>query len=309
MRDPYILATLRARPWARSPQVLEHLQVEAAARGAWANSWGYEAGRYRIDAETGHLDLVLRLGLLDRIELGLLVPVEVRGGGALDGFLEGFHDLFGLPQADRKVVSRDRYEVAGLEEDGEPYALAARGAAFADLTLEGRALLTRGGPRLPALTLTGRLRLPTGRRAFGYADGVDATLQLDASKRLGDLPVVLYTSLAYTHYGDTRAAGLTLARHRLYFSIGGEWELLPTLSLVAHAWIESRRELRAFDEPAPRPSNYHGLLVGNWVTYIAVGFKWRPLPWLGLEAGLLENVVDPDTTSDVAFLVGATFRL
>lgn len=301
VRDPFVLALQRARPWARSPEVLGHLELELAVRGLWANSWAFEAERYRIDAETGEIDLVLRVGLLERFEVGLLLPIEVRGGGVLDGFVEGFHDAFGLPQAGRARAPRDRFFVSGLDERGEPFALEHEGAGLGDLVLEGRALLLEGGATLPALTATARLRLPTGRAAFDLSDGVDVTLGLDASKRLGELPLVLYASLAYTHYAEGRVAGLALERHRAFFALGGEWELHSTLSLVVHAWIESRREVRAFDASELGTDD---LSYGNWITYLAAGFKWRPIERLQLEAGMLENLIDPDTTADVAFLLG-----
>lgn len=306
VRDPYPLAQLRHAPWARSPRTLGHLQWEAAVRAVWANSYGFRSGRAVVDAETRTLNLSLRLGLFDRLEFGLLVPYEWRGGGILDGFIEGFHELFGLPEQNRDRRKRDRYLVAGSEPDGSASRLDHQGDGLGDLTLEARGLLSRGGPLLPAAALTLRLRLPSARPGFQFADGVDASLALDLSKRIAASPVVLYASLAYTYYADAEVVGLRLMRHRLFFAAGFEWEIDAHISLVAHAWVESRRERALWDDAnVPGIGN---LSYGNYVSYVAAGFKFAPTKGLAIELGILENLLDPDVTADLGWLLNASWR-
>lgn len=311
IRDPYVLALQRLSPWARSPETLGHLEVQVGLRVWNANSYAFNRNRHVIDGEVRQFMPYVRVGLLDRLELSLYVPYQWRGGGEMDGFIEDFHEAFGIPNADRDDSPRNQYLVTGFEKDQTPFVLEHSGYGFSDLVAEARVLLTAGGEGLPAAAAGIRLRLPTGRGKFDLADGVDATLSLDASKRLGD-PFVLYTGLAYTYYGEARLEGLELMRHRVFFYLGGELELTSWLSLAVHAWIESRRERKLWADAATfDPATYRRADpdFGNWVTYVMIGFKAEATDGLVFEVGVLENIVDPEITADftVAFNVHWTF--
>lgn len=308
VRDPFILALNRLSPWARSPQLLPDLGVEVGARGVWANSYGFEAGRFVIDAEVRQLTSYVRVGLWDRFEMSIYLPYEWRGGGVMDGFIEGFHDTFGLPDMDRDDRPRDRFLVAGIEQDGSVFALDHKGYGFSDLILEQRTLITAGDDRTPAISTTTRLRLPTGRQKFDLSDGVDVSYTVDASKRLGDSPVILYSTVGATYYAHTHVDDLELLRWRFFFSLGVEWEILPTLSFVLHTWVESHRERELFDDPPRGGGGDADLTFGNYVTYVSVGFKAEPVPGLLIDVGMLENIVDPETTSDFGLLANVAYR-
>ena len=308
VRDPFVLAMLRLSPWARSPEVLGHLDVQFGLRTVWANHYAFARDRLVIDAETREAALSLRVGLFDRVELGVWVPYLWRGGGVMDSFVEGFHDTFSLPGANRDRRPRDRYRVAGIESDGSAFELEHSGYGLGDVVLEGRALLSEGGALAPAAALTVRLRLPTARAKFDHSDGVDASVGLDLSKRLGEGPVVLYAGGAYTYAAEARVEDLELLRHRAFFYVGAEWELVGGVSLVAHAWVESRRERELFDDPAPPGVGEADLTFGNYVTYIAGGFKVEPISGLLLELGIIENLIDPETTADFGVLLNVVWE-
>lgn len=300
VRDPFILAYQRLSPWARSPETLAHLQVEASVRTTWANSYGFRDRRILIDAETWRADMTIRLGLFDRFEVGVTLPYEWRGGGHMDGFLEGFHETFGLPDGNRDKSKRDTFNVTGVEDDGSPFEIKHKGDGFVDLMLEGRALLTEGGELLPAASLTLRVRLPTGRSDFALADGVGVTFGLDLSKRLLGLPLIVYGSLAYTYSTDGHVNGLRVQKHRGFIALGIEFEANDWVSVVLHGWWENARE----------PYLFKGtdLTYGNYVTYLAFGFKLEPIEGLVIDVGALENVIDPDVTADLALLFNLSFR-
>lgn len=315
VRDPYLLALNRLSPWARSPQVLSHLQVEMSLRGLVANSFAFARNRYLIDGELRELAAVLRLGLFERLELGLFLPWQHRTGPTLDGFIEDFHDAFGLPEMDRDQVAQDRYEVSGLEPGRGRFDFDQKGSGFGDLIGEARVLLTPGGPLLPAATVGLRLRFPTGRRRFDLSSGVDVSLGVDLSQRIGGLrsPFVAYAGGAWTVHAETHLGPIRQARHRGMFYLGGELELTSWASLVVHAWIESRRETRLFrDLPVSGPLDplaRTDLGFGNWITYIAAGFKLEPVEGLIVDIGMLENLIDPETTADFTVLFNLTWRL
>ena len=159
------------------------------------------------------------------------------------------------------------------------------------------------------MTASLRLRLPTGRQKFHLSDDVDVSLGLDASKRLGDLPLFLSTHLFYTYYAEGRVEGLELYRHRLYAALGFEWAILPRLSLVAHVWLETKREREAFEDSSlPGVPSADLGFTGDVLTYWAIGFKAEPVEGLSVELGMLENIVDPETTADFGLLGNISYR-
>ena len=71
-----------------------------------AGSSGTE--RVLMDGETYRHGLALRHGLGDGWELLVDIPAVSHTGGVFDGFIEDWHDAFGLPQGDRDRAPRDR---------------------------------------------------------------------------------------------------------------------------------------------------------------------------------------------------------
>ena len=69
---------------------------------------GSDTERVLIDGETWRQGLALRHGLGGGWELLADLPAVSHSGGVFDGFIEDWHDAFGLPQGDRDRVPRDR---------------------------------------------------------------------------------------------------------------------------------------------------------------------------------------------------------
>ncbi len=64
--------------------------------------------RVVMDGETYRQALSVRQGLGNGWEYFLEIPVVAHSGGVFDGFIEGWHDAFGLPQGERDKAPRDR---------------------------------------------------------------------------------------------------------------------------------------------------------------------------------------------------------
>lgn len=60
-----------------------------------------------FDGETRRLGLSYRRGVSGRLELGIEVPWVAHESGGLDGFIDRWHDLFGLPEGVREERPRD----------------------------------------------------------------------------------------------------------------------------------------------------------------------------------------------------------
>lgn len=70
---------------------------------------------YFFDGEIALLDLTFHYGVTQRTSIYLTLPVYDFTGGWFDGTVEGFHKTFGLGNAGRDLVARDRFQaVASL---------------------------------------------------------------------------------------------------------------------------------------------------------------------------------------------------
>lgn len=110
----------------------------------------------RLDGETAKLSLAAAGRYGDRTHWQLRVPVLYQSGGAMDGVIEDWHDLWGLPDGGRPLAPRDRRHYA-YERDGH-------------LLLDHRETSARLGDvevawhfdAVAGLRLSAQLQLPTG---------------------------------------------------------------------------------------------------------------------------------------------------
>jgi hypothetical protein len=293
VRDPSVLGQLRAAPMARSPRTLEPGQVELGIRQtqestyAWGDadrdSGGERVHRLTIDGETRDTHLVARVGIVRRVELGAELDVaHYQGGGFLDGLITSFHKTVGLGTLRRDHVPAHAWIVRGTEENGHEFELRGHGLGLGDAYLTGRYQLTEGDDWAPAATIGLSLWIPTASPRFQHSRGLAETVSLDLSKRISDLPVVLYFGGAVTHYDQAEVAGLHMTHDRFMGYFGAEWEINPRISLVAHAWQESKRETRLY-------ARTNSVKAQNEVEYIAMGFKVVPMQGVRVEIGALES--------------------
>jgi len=136
-----------------------------------------------LDGETYDFTLSLRYGIAKDLELGMEIPYLVNSGGFLDGFIEGFHDLFGLPQGSRKSYLRNRL-LYQYTRNGETKAQVNNGSSgIGDIRLTGAWQLYGGNAESSrAVALHAAVKLPTGNgnRLFG-SGSTDFSLWLTAS--------------------------------------------------------------------------------------------------------------------------------
>lgn len=108
------------------------------------------------DGETQRYSLSWRRGLGRQLEFSAELPVLITGGGVLDGLIQNWHNLFGLPDGGRDTVPNHQYH----------YQVIRNGQTLLDVDSGsvglGDALLGAGWQALPGLALRGQVKLPTG---------------------------------------------------------------------------------------------------------------------------------------------------
>lgn len=119
--------------------------------------------RIMLDGESYRTTLALSRGFADCFELGLELPIVSQSGGFLDGFIEGWHHFFHLPNSSRADEPRNRllyrYDKDGLTRLN----FTDRSTGIGDLRLTGGLRLYRD--KASALALQAQLKFPTGNSA------------------------------------------------------------------------------------------------------------------------------------------------
>jgi hypothetical protein len=136
-----------------------------------------------LDGETYRFNLAVRYGIAPGFQIGIDIPYLADSGGFLDGFIEGFHDTFGLPQGMRKAFPRNRLHYQ-YSRNGATKVLVQDGSSgIGDIRLSGAWQLYQEGTEAPrAVALHASIKLPTGNsnRLFG-SGSTDFALWLTAS--------------------------------------------------------------------------------------------------------------------------------
>lgn len=171
-RQPLVL--LHNLPGARSGDV--YTAAEGVVRIGYDVANNFTSSRsgneaVHIDGESQRIELAFGHGLGNGWEIGARVPWIRHSGGSLDGFIEDWHDAFGLPDGGRPGARRDRLRFE-YERNGRAqldFDSAAEG--IGDVQLDAAYSLLRSSVTAVALDLT--VSLPTGDA--GRLTGADAT--------------------------------------------------------------------------------------------------------------------------------------
>ncbi|MBV8063204.1 MAG: DUF3187 family protein [Nevskia sp.] len=148
-----------------------------------------------LDGEATQLSYDLRYGFAPRWEADLFVPVLAQGGGILDGVIEGWHHLWGLPNGGRGDAPKNRY-LYQYTRDGQMLLNVSQGSVnFGDIRLGTGYRIT------DKLAARAMLQLPTADASHLSGSGeVGGALWLD-----GGLPLsgffrwlTLYGSAGYS---------------------------------------------------------------------------------------------------------------
>jgi len=185
-RNQNPLIRIYGLPTIGSASVVPEGRLEASLTADLANSFSPDF-RFNesvmLDGEGYAFTLSARYGIARDLEVGLDIPYLFNSGGFMDGFIEGFHDFFGLPQGDRKSYPKDRL-LYHYTNNGATRVLVNEGSSgIGDIRLRGAWQIWRDGRGAPLnLALHAALKLPTGNdhRLFG-SGSTDFSLWLTAS--------------------------------------------------------------------------------------------------------------------------------
>jgi len=296
-RDEFLLAQPQLTLPAVSPDALPRGQTRVRFAGDWGNDFGYKTGRieranrvlFFVDGEHRSAALQVDHGLPARWTVYARLPVLWRGGGVLDGLIDTWHRITGLPDNNRPKFPRDQLQVTGLDPALRPiHWTAAQGSGLGGLELGTR----WSSPSRTAgwtAALDGRVQLPTGTGGFD-GGGVQLGAQALAARTLGGAGDV-YLGLGATAVARTAEDGLRYASPRPQGFLAFEWRPWSAVSLLA----QLNGAGRLVSDVEGFPGFHLALRMGARVD---VARGWR------LEGGFTEGLKPVDATTDFGILLG-----
>lgn len=296
-RDEFLLAQPRLTLPAVAPDAVGAGRTLVRVWGDWGNDFGYRIGTvdgrrrvlYLVDGEHRSVSVQASRGLGERVTLEMRVPVLWRGGGVMDGLIETWHRLLGLPDGNRTDFPRDEMLVRALDDElRELRWPGGQGLGLGGIELGARWSSTRR-PSGWTGALDGRLRLPTGTAAFG-GGGVQAGGQVLAARTLGgaaDLYLGGGVVVGPRSSGDT--VEYTVARPQGFLAL--EWRPWSSTSLL----VEVNAAGRLVDNVTAFPGRHVNLRVGAKVD---VARGWR------VEGGFTEGLHPVSATTDFGVMAG-----
>ena len=303
IRDDHLLAQPRLTLPAVAPRTVPEGTWSIETSLLWSNSFSWTqdvpgeepADRaFLLDGETLTLATTIRRGLGPHFDLGLRLPLRHRGGGVLDGFIDAWHRLLGLEDAQRPSFDRNAFRVEGRTVAGDPFSWTeATGTGLGDVELNARwCSLGQGGHGL-SVALIGRLSLPTATGPYDES-GLGTGGQVVVAAPLGQTTdLYLGAGLTVQDPGPVRA--IEYERTRGHGFAAFEWRPWSRVSLIA--------ETNAATRLVTNIASYPGV---HWV----VNLEGRVdlARDVRLDLGLTENLIDQQSTTDLGLYFALGWR-
>ncbi len=219
------------------------------------------SGRERvlIDGESWRHGLALRHGLGGGWELLVDVPAVSHTGGVFDGFIEDWHDAFGLPQGDRDRVPRDRIALLYADGGGARVDIDGDVHSLGDVSLGLGYALPSSPFANDGMVVRATVKLPGGDEgALAGSGGYSASAWAETSGAFPGSAVSrnwLYAATLGVLAGEAPGALSSIGGRFIAFGrFGVTWRVLEDLGLTAQIDIHSSpygaSALSALSDPA-----------------------------------------------------------
>ena len=268
---------------------------------SWTNVWSNER-EFLLDYEMMDVHAAAAYAVNKRLHIGLFFDERLHISGAMDGFIEGFHDFFGIGQDGRDLAKNGQTRVIIRDKSGN---------VIVDMhdvdrmDNQGIGLLAQvipfwGNEWLPAVGLYGIARYalnhPSGQ---DDSDRLNTGFGLGLSKRLASRWYA-YGSMGYAFYGQTvfneNGHTLELKDRSLSGSLAFTYNVTPSLALILQ-YIYNEATLK----------NCGGLSEDSHE--FNLGVKWRFRKYDTLEFSLIENFITYDNSPDFGLHLAYAFKI
>lgn len=215
------------------------------------------------DMEIYRTSLHMTCGILKNLDVHLEIPALALQGGELDGIVQDYHELFGLPNGGREDYDNGLYAYSYKINDETVFDFPSHGLELADANADLKWQLMYEGEGRPAVAARVGIKIPTGRYDRGTGSGeFDFSFGMAASKSWGALH--LFSGLDYTVIKVPASLRVVIDEDITHLFLGAEYELMDdALSLVV--------QLDGQNTPYVETGQ---IVLDNDVLEIVVGAKW-----------------------------------
>ena len=174
-------------PAEQSPDILKNGKIKGTFSQEVANTYiatSTSSEYLLLDGESYRWTAALRYGISDSVEVGLDLPLVTQGGGTFDGFIEGWHSFFSLPQGGRNTAARNRISYRYVKNGTILLDRSPIDSGIGDITMNAglRLIDVVSEQDRSRLSLRASMKLPTGSsRSLHGSGGIDTTLYLAGS--------------------------------------------------------------------------------------------------------------------------------
>ena len=153
-----------------------------------------------VDAETREARLTLQRPLSERFAFQLQLPHRYTGAGNLDGFIDGWHDAFGLPDGARSDLPSDAIDITYIRDRSQRLSMNSSASGLADIQASlGYDVVASEAAALSAWL---SVKLPTGDADKLTGSGAtDVSFSLAGERRL-DADWSLFGQASVTWLGE-----------------------------------------------------------------------------------------------------------
>jgi thiol-disulfide isomerase/thioredoxin len=290
------LQALRLGLAPRTPSTLGQSQKEAWLKTTWVNIWAPEPGQYFFDYEQLQTNLGFAYGITDTVQFDIAFQTRSRFGGAMDSFIQGFHDLFGIDQDGRDLVPKDDFNFEIEPSGNNPGVFLTnsdRGIYAASFLFTVQHNVTCGTERFPAFAYAITIQAELQSDDLEGGSPLDLGLMVTASERFGSF--YLYGTLGYTFFGRKEFRGIKLQNDQFSGLLAIEWKTWTRASLLLQYLITEGvvEGLADLSDPSHE---------------ITLGTKWEITRGTVLEFGLIENIITLGNSPDFGIHAGITTR-
>lgn len=290
------VAGLLGLPSPRGAELAEPGGWQFAAHAGIASHFAVDSNSreaVNLDGETWRMAFDLRYGLAERWELQLEVPVLSHDGGSLDSLIDGWHDLWGMPDGGRKAVPRDQLDFRYGSASGS-FALRDSAGGIGDATLA----LNRSLYRDDSWQFSAGIgyKFASGReRDFLGSGAEDAYVVLRFGHVAPGSRFSWQGQGGYLRAGRSDLLGPAQERDLWFAGVGVGWAWLDSLSLL----------LQVDSHGAPLDSGLTAL--GGTALLLTAGARWRFSRDWALDLGFVEDI-RVETAPDVTFQASLRYR-
>jgi len=298
-------------PTFTGPLEVKEGQVRTLVNCRWINVWAFHVnsdipfepgmdldtfpfkfGTFMIDLEAISMSTEIMYGLTKDINLELSVPVYRIEGGIMDGFIEGFHNLFGISQHRRTQTGRDQARVFFIDEKSRHIMLLEDDlgkTALGDIAIYGGYRILESQP---ALSFRLGVKLPTHTEfPLSVNDGLDLSAMYAAFWRNNSLHFNHGSGVVY--HSDIGDESLHLKRWRFTTATTIEWLPVKRTGYLLHVVANSpAADFPELDKPIIELSiglRYHGRNYQMDIGIIENMFYYDNSPDFGVHASISQR--------------------